>query len=279
VITFDDARGSQFKLVETDKELKIDPNCGVGILKAFHDQHADWPMKATFFVLPKSKVTLDAFGQPGLGNQKMAWLVENGFELGNHTTFHKSLRHMTPAQLQAEIGNANNRILEAVPNYKVETMAVPMGIFPRDKANWKYLTHGTYEGKTYDYKVAMLAAYRPMDPPGNKKFDPYRLERIAPNDADPNGLRNWIVKLSAANGNRYVSDGDPNVISFPKGDEVEANVAALKNEGKVVNVYSPFGTGSGAKPIVMDSAPSSGTSSGAPAAGSVSVSQKPISGG
>jgi peptidoglycan/xylan/chitin deacetylase (PgdA/CDA1 family) len=35
VLTFDDARESQFRLVETDKELKIDPNCGVGILKAF----------------------------------------------------------------------------------------------------------------------------------------------------------------------------------------------------------------------------------------------------
>jgi len=279
VLTFDDARGSQFKLDETDKELKIDPNCAVGILKAFHDAHPDWGMKGTFFVLPKSKVTLDAFGQLGLGNQKMSWLVSNGFELGNHTTFHKSLRHMSPAQIQAEIGNANNRILEAVPGYKVETMAVPMGIFPRDKGNWKYLIHGTYEGKTYDYKVAMLAAYRPIVAPSNKKFDPFRLERIAPNDADPNGLRSWIQKLSAAAGDRYVSDGDPNVISFPKGDETLVNTARLKADGKTINPYSPFGTGSGAKPIVMDGPSSGSGTTASPSPGGVAVTEKPIGGG
>jgi hypothetical protein len=74
VLTFDDARKSQFHLIETDKAYKIDPDCAVGILDAFHKRHSDWPMRATFFVLPKSRLTLEPFGQPGLGPQKMSYL-------------------------------------------------------------------------------------------------------------------------------------------------------------------------------------------------------------
>jgi hypothetical protein len=32
VLTFDDARGSQFKLIETDNAMKIDPDCALGIM-------------------------------------------------------------------------------------------------------------------------------------------------------------------------------------------------------------------------------------------------------
>jgi hypothetical protein len=208
-------------------------------------------MKATFFVLPKSERTMDSFGQVGLGTQKLAWLHEQGMELANHTTLHKSLANMTPAELQKEIGNAHNRILEAVPDAKVECLAVPMGIFPRNKANWQYLLKGTYEGKTYDYKLAMLAAYRPVISPASKDWNPLRLERIGPNDADPNGVRAWITKLTAASGNRYVSDGDPNTISYPKGQEGQVNTKRLEAEGKLANAYAPFGGAGGAKPIVM----------------------------
>jgi Predicted xylanase/chitin deacetylase len=261
VITFDDARESQFRLIETENALKVDPNSAVGILTEFNKKHPDWGLKATFFVLPKSPKTMAPFGQPGLGDQKLAYLVEKGFELGNHTTLHKSLARMPVAEIQKEIGFAHNEILRAVPNAKVQVLAVPMGIFPKDKANWKYLLQGTYEGKTYDYKAAMLAAYRPIPSPASKAFDPLRLERIAPLDSDPNGLRNWIIKLKAAGGDRYVSDGDPNVISYAKGRESEVAVERLKEQGKIVYAYAPFGTGGGAKPIVTDGEGSGGGSS------------------
>jgi peptidoglycan/xylan/chitin deacetylase (PgdA/CDA1 family) len=125
VLTFDDARGTQFKLIETNNAMKIDPDCAVGIMDAFHKEHPEWAMRGTFFVLPKSKATIEPFAQPGLGNQKLAYLLEQGMEIGNHTTLHKSLRNMTPAQIQEEIGNANNTILAAAPGAKITAFAVP----------------------------------------------------------------------------------------------------------------------------------------------------------
>ncbi|HVK04858.1 MAG TPA: polysaccharide deacetylase family protein, partial [Armatimonadaceae bacterium] len=196
-------------------------------------------------------------------------------ELANHTTRHKSFRRMSPAEIQKEIGYAHKEILRAVPGAKVQVLAAPMGQFPNDKANWKYLVKGTYEGVSYDYKAAMLAAYRPIPSPASKAFDPFRLERIAPLDNDPNGLRNWIVKLTAAGGDRYISDGDPKVVSYPKGRETEVNAKRLEADGILANAYSPFGGDGGSKPIVADgeegassvaASGSAGTPEAAPAA-------------
>jgi len=255
VLTFDDARATQFKLIDQANSQAIDPNSAVGVMADFHKSHPDWPLKATFYVLPKSKVTLEPFGQLGLGNQKMSWLVQNGMEIGNHTTFHKDLRRMTADQIQMEIGNANNVLntaLAEVPGFKIETMAVPMGRFP-SKANVKYLTHGVFGGKTYDYKCAMAASWRPIPSPDSKEFNPMKLERISPIDG-LNGIRYWVKQLTQSGGTylRYISDGDPNVISFPKGDESLINMAKIKAEGKLANAYAPFAGGvGGAKPIVM----------------------------
>lgn len=253
VLTFDDARETQFRLIETPDALKVDPKCAVGILEAFNKEHEDWPLRATFFVLPKSKVTQDSFGQLGMGAQKMQYLVEKGMELGNHSTYHKSMRNMTPEQIQAEIGNAHKVILEQVPNAKIQVVALPMGQFPRNKANWKYLLKGTYQGVSYDYKAAMDAAWRPIYSPASKQYNHARLERIDSIDG-LNGIRDWVNKLSTAGGAggmlRYISDGDPNVISYPKGNDAEVNVALLKSQRKLANAYSPFGTGGGSKPIV-----------------------------
>lgn len=295
VLTFDDARGTQFKLIETAKSQEIDPNCAVGILGAFHKAHSEWAMRATFFILPKSKATIEPFSQPGLGSQKIAYILQQGMEIGNHTTLHKSLRNMTPAQIQEEIGNANNEIMAASPDAKITTFAVPMGKFPHDKANLKYLMHGTYQGKPYDFKVVMAAAYRPIPSPASTDYKAEKLERISPIDG-LNGLAYWVKQLKSGSPYAlYVSDGDPNVISFPRGDDNKVNVAKLKAEGKLANAYAPFGGPGGAKPIVSaeeakpsepaapsaDAAPS-GPASTKPIAGAVSsttVTEKPISGG
>ena len=301
VLTFDDARGTQFKLIETAKSQEIDPNCAVGIMAAFHKAHPEWAMRATFFILPKSKATIEPFSQLGLGNQKIAYILQQGMEIGNHTTLHKSLRNMTPAQLQEEIGNANNEIMAAAPDAKVTSFAVPMGKFPHDKNNMKYLMHGTFAGKPYDFKVVMAAAYRPIPSPASTDYKPEKLERISPIDG-VNGLAYWVKQLKLGSPYPlYVSDGDPNVISFPKGDDNKVNVTKLKTEGKLANAYAPFGGPGGAKPIVAaeDAAPSEpkGTSGDAAPAGdaapsgpatakpitdvspSTTVTEKPISGG
>jgi hypothetical protein len=248
VLTFDDARASQFQLIETANSMKVDPNCAVGIMEEFAKAHPDWKLRATFFVLPKSKVTLEPFGQAGQGDQKMQYLIKQGMELANHSTHHKSFRAYTPQQIQEELGYAHNTILAGVPDAKIQTVALPMGKFPRDKKNWAYLLKGSYQGKTYEYKAAFLAAWRPIPSPAAKDFNPLQLERINA-ISGTNGIRDWVAKLTSGSGGQiYISDGDPNVVSYPKGSASLANAAKVKAEGKLAYAYG--GAGGGAKPII-----------------------------
>jgi len=272
VLTFDDGRESQFRLNETSDALKIDPNCAVGILQAFHETHPDWQMRATFFVLPKSSSTNDTFGQAGLGPQKIQYLLKEGMEIGNHSVHHKDMSRMTPAQLQAEIGGANNALLADAPGITLQVVALPMGKFPKNKADRKYLLAGTYQGKSYAYKAAIDASYRAIPSPAGRKFDPARLERIGARD-DKWGVRWWINELTHSNAYpRYVSDGDPNVISFPRETEALADLPRLKTQQKIANAFG--GAGSGSKPIVSASGvPQSGKSD----EGAASVTERPPS--
>jgi peptidoglycan/xylan/chitin deacetylase (PgdA/CDA1 family) len=204
-------------------------------------------------------------------------------EIGNHSIYHKDMSRMTPAQLQAEIGGAHKAILEAVPNAKIQAIALPMGKYPRNKSHWKYLTHGTFEGVTYRYKAAMKAQFRAIPAPANKAYDPLRLERIDSIDGRW-GVRWWIQELSRGSSAfpRYVSDGDPKFVSIPKGTERLVNVAALGAQKQILNAYSPFGESGGAKPIVGAAGGAGVKETTAPAAsGSVTpaVASKPITGG
>lgn len=245
VLTFDDARRTQFNLIETEKGAQVDPKCALGVMERFVKAHPDWKLHATFFVLPKSKTTLESFGQSGMGKDKIAYLLKNGCEVANHSIQHKSFAGYTGAQIQAEVGGADKLVTDLNPEAKLETIALPMGKFPKDKALWPLLLKGAVNGHSYSYKAAFDAAWRPIPSPASKKFNPLRLERV--NSIDTlNGARFWIEKLSKPGGDRYVSDGDPSWISFPKDRESEAALERLAQQGKHINAYATSaGTGGG----------------------------------
>jgi peptidoglycan/xylan/chitin deacetylase (PgdA/CDA1 family) len=244
VLTFDDSRRTQFILTETTTEQQIDDNCAVGILEDFSKQHPDWPHRATFFVLPPSRGNADFFAQKGLGAQKLEYLANAGYEIGNHTYLHKSLRPMNAAQIQEALGLANNEIIKAFPGVKIATFAVPMGQYPRDKKLWPLLKSGTYKGTPYNHIAVMDAAWRPMQSPFAKKYNAMRLERITPEDINF-GLAYWL-KMLEKNHTTYVSDGDPTYVTYPSEQATLAEPARLQKMGLRAN---PYGASLGAKPI------------------------------
>jgi peptidoglycan/xylan/chitin deacetylase (PgdA/CDA1 family) len=250
VLTFDDSRRTQFILTETATEQQIDDNCAVGILEDFSKKHPDWPHKATFFVLPPSKNNADFFAQKGLGAQKLEYLANAGYEIGNHTYLHKSLRPMNATQIQEALGLANNEILTAYPRAKITTFAVPMGQYPHDKKLWSLLQSGTYKGITYKHTAVMDAAWRPMYSPFTKKYNAMRLERITPEDINF-GLAYWI-KMLEKNNTAYVSDGDPTYVTYPSEQAAYAQPARIEKLGLRAN---PYGASLGAKPIAASKKP------------------------
>lgn len=204
VITFDDARRSQFC---RRPDGSIDPNCAVGILLDFHRRHPDFAMKATFFVLP-----LSAFGQPKFAKEKLRDLLRWGCEIGNHTVTHRNLRLASNEAVQREIGECAQLIESMAPGAPVQSVAFPGGHTPHNAA---LILTGESNGRRYTNLGGFLAGDCPAPAPAARIFTPYRVPRIEPG-ASGAGIDSWLKRLDSGDPPRYVSDGDPVHITAPR---------------------------------------------------------------
>ena len=207
VLTFDDARPSQFKYLA---DGRIDPDCAVGILEAFHHMHPDWPRRATFYVLPESSYNGVPFDQDGLETKKLRFLWRQGYELANHTTSHRSLADLNAPTLRWEMAFTTRYFGRQVPQATLETMALPYGIAPRRTHLWKYLLDGDQGGTHYHNRCILLAKGGPAFSPADKRFDARRIPRV---EAAPGEIERWLAPARSAT--LYVSDGNPKTVTVP----------------------------------------------------------------
>ena len=188
VITFDDASPGQFKYIEKNGTLAIDPNSAVGVWLAFHAKRPDWRNKAVFCVLPAGQAGHAFFGDTGVEGQKTEWrfkkvrfLADQGFEICGHTLWHAELSKYSDAVVQEQIARGVLAIDSAVAGYRVRTFALPLGIWPRNRAlassgSW----HDPKSGRDVRYKFdAILEVSGPPVPsPRSARFNAKSLARI-----------------------------------------------------------------------------------------------------
>jgi hypothetical protein len=188
VFTFDDASPGQFKYIERDGKLDVDPQSGIGIWLAFNQAHPDWKNRATFCLLSGAAAGHAFFGEKGIEGQKSAWrlpklkfLAEHGFELCAHTLWHANLAKYSDAVVQEQIARSVLAIDSAVADYRVRTFALPLGVWPKNRA---LATSGAWRdprtGREVPYKFdAVLEVSGPSVPsPVSASFRPYSLTRI-----------------------------------------------------------------------------------------------------
>lgn len=239
ILTFDDALRGQFRFTP---DGKVDPECAVGILDAMHQQHADWPLKGTFFVLtdqdPKNP---PPFYQADSAQSKMEYLVKDGFEIGDHTVHHwKHMNRWDDAKVQSEIAGGVAGIHKYLPTYNVQTLALPGGVFPRHK---KLVVSGASGGVTYHHICALKAGWDPAPSPLARKVNMYSLPRIIPADArtKPGGLatiRYWLAKMERNKADKFVSDGDPITYTVSVMTKGRLDTARLQKEHFFLRTYS-----------------------------------------
>jgi len=212
VITFDDARISQFRYL---KGGRIDPECAVGILERFHAEHPeDWPLRASFYILPDSKYSGAPFGQRGLAERKIRHLVAQGFEVANHSTTHHSMAHQNRASLEREVAECVRWTKSVEPGATMDTFALPYGAKPTDPSLMKALLSGESGGTAYANKCVLLAGGDPALPFLHKRFDNVRITRMG---SAPGYIEAWVKRLEAGEPYRpYISDGDPTTVTVPK---------------------------------------------------------------
>ena len=228
IFTFDDALRGQFIYTS---DGKIDPNCAVGILDDFHAKHPDWALKGTFFVLTDVGTTLPPpFYQKQYAQGKMDYLVKEGFEIGNHTIHHQlGMRHWPDARVKAEFAGAVANIHTYLPGYNVDTLALPYGVYPKNKT---LVISGSSDGQTYHNICALKAGADPAASPMGRDFyghafDPYYIPRIIPGTGKYT-IRYWLALMEKDKNLKFVSDGDPNtytVNAIAKGQINQARLA------------------------------------------------------
>jgi peptidoglycan/xylan/chitin deacetylase (PgdA/CDA1 family) len=197
VLTFDDSTVSQYR---ERADGSVDPASAVGILLAVAHRYGEDHPVATFYVNAAPFARRDAY---------LASLVRLGMELGDHTATHANLRQLDDAGVQRELVEGLAVITRAVPGTKVTTMALPFGAHPRNAV----LAH---RGRGYAFAGVLLVGSNPSRSPYSKAFDALAVPRIR------SGLRTgdqaftstyWLPRLRST---RFVSDGDPATISFPR---------------------------------------------------------------
>jgi peptidoglycan/xylan/chitin deacetylase (PgdA/CDA1 family) len=224
VLTFDDSSPGQFRYVEANGSVQIDPKSAIGVLEAFIAEKPDFGRGGTFYVLPGASKPNRLFNQPEHEGRKLQYLVSHGYEIGNHTLWHANLAKYPEATVRAQVAEAQVWIQRHVPDYKTRSIALPHGVYPSD-VSW--VLHGSAKGTTYNHDAVLMVAGGPAPSPFSRTFDPVRLPRIQAVERD---LAYWLNYFDKNPNERFVSDGDANSVTVPHAgrDRLRAELRTLR---------------------------------------------------
>lgn len=223
IFTFDDSSPGQFRYLVRNGKKEIDPDCAIGMLLDFRKRHPDFGMKATFFVLPGAKEPHKLFGQPEFETEKLKELAALGFEIGNHTLWHANLKHYDAGVVRKQLASAVQAIQAAVPGYKVHTLALPYGVYPRELA---WAVDGSYGNTTYHNDGILKVSGGPAFSPFDARWDPLHLPRI---QVTGKALERLVHYFDLHPNEIFVSDGDADKVSFPAALKAEFNSRGFKS--------------------------------------------------
>jgi peptidoglycan/xylan/chitin deacetylase (PgdA/CDA1 family) len=211
IFTFDDATRGQFSLLEKDGEITVNPNSAVGIMERFHESNPDFGTKGVFYVNLANSIF------PGAGSlkERLGYLIERGFEIGNHTKSHINLTTVKdPNIVRSEIGGNQKLMEEIIPGYKFQTFSLPFGAPAGDLM--PYVIKGEYEGVSYENLAIMEVGWQPTYSPIHNNLRLMSVNRVRASGINPvqADLGWWLNNLSREE--QYISDGNPDTITVPE---------------------------------------------------------------
>ena len=220
VLTFDDGNEDNIKVtgLDSDGNIIIDPNSAVGILEEFKKKHPDTTVTATFFV------NGGIFNQSEYNDKILKWMVDNGYDIGNHTKTHLDIKKSSGEKVQMEIAYVYDELEKVIPGKYVNIIALPFGSpYVKTHDNFKYVLNTSYNGKEYVTEAALRVGWEPEVSPFNKDFDKTFLKRCRAYDNNGKEFDIDMVFNKLLVGKKYVSDGDENTIVIKESDVSKVN--------------------------------------------------------
>lgn len=224
VLTFDDGNTNNIKVngITLDGEIIIDENSAVGVLESFKKKYPDFNVTATFFV------NGSLFQQSEYNEKILKWLVENGYDIGNHTKTHVNFSDASTNESEEEVGFVYNKLDAIIPDKYVKLVALPFGSpYKKTHANFSHIINSNYNGINYETVSTFRVGWMPDYSPFSKDFDKEFIMRVRA--YDNNGIDFDIeASFRILEKNRYVSDGNVDTIVIKESDASYLNDTILK---------------------------------------------------
>ena len=165
----------------------------------------------------------------GLFNQKeyneeiLNWLVNHGYDVGNHTTTHPDFTTISTAKTQEVVGKMYQKLDKILKDKYVKIIALPFGSpYKITHSNYPYIIKGEYDGIPYETEAILRVGWEPEVSPFDTSFDKSFLKRCRAYD---NNGKEFDIQMVFKNleKNRYISDGDKELIVIKENDEKKLN--------------------------------------------------------
>lgn len=215
ILTFDDGLENAIKVIGLDSKgnIIIDPNSAVGILEDFKKKYPDYNVTATFFV------NGGIFQQEEYNEKILKWLIDNGYDIGNHTYTHVNFSQVDSNKSIEEVGKLYELLDKIIPGKYVNIVALPFGSpYKLDHENMQYIFNTNYNGKEYITKSTLRVGWKSESSPFSQEFNPKFLKRIRAYDNDGKEF-DIEMNFKLLENNRYISDGNKDTIVVSKAEE------------------------------------------------------------
>ena len=136
-------------------------------------KYKDFNLKGVFYL----NFDVNFFDGEGTKEERLQYLIDKGFEIGNHTYSHQLLDNASAKEIRMQIGKAQCELEQYLPGYKMKTFALPGGRRVSKKKE-NLLLEGEYKGVTYKHEAIIYAAWRPTPAHFSKEYDNTHISRV-----------------------------------------------------------------------------------------------------
>ena len=232
VLTFDDASGGQFRLRgASDGGLDLHPDTAVAILEEYKAKYPAFAGPAFFAVLPNWCFIHPDDSDPSSCEERLQWLVDNGYEVGNHTMDHQDLTDVTIDEFKHQIVGPTEWFAERIsgPNNLADVLVLPFGAYPHQDNFRALLFDGFWLHGEYFVPTLVLEVW------GGPTRSPFHLEwstAISRYNTEPSVFWGWAETIESGDVELFVSDGNAAIVTVPEGWESALNQDRILEDGR-----------------------------------------------